>query len=242
MRDLIQLDNVSQIIEMQKWTAAHARNRSVKNIALPNVRIAFSGNGDVHEEYMDCTYNFDTETIHIQTPFYQYDVYAEDKDRGSVDLTVSNLRAKNRIYEDWLFEVSDVLVNGDTGKADYIRWQIPVLFYVIIQNYMMYHSLDAVFDVEEKIAKQQLGYRNRKGRKKPAVRLYKCYTLKKDWKSAPRLKKPVRYLCPAWGVRGHFRHLKDGREIYVHPCIKGKDRSKYIGKEYKLLKHERNSA
>ena len=41
--------------------------------------------------------------------------------------------------------------------------------------------------------------------------------------------------CPAWGVRGHYRHYKDGRCVYVRPCVKGPDRSQYCGREYELL-------
>lgn len=43
--------------------------------------------------------------------------------------------------------------------------------------------------------------------------------------------------CPAWGVRGHKRHLSDGRVIYIKPYVKGKyrnDANKYVAKEYRL--------
>ena len=30
------------------------------------------------------------------------------------------------------------------------------------------------------------------------------------------------YLCPCWGVRGHWRHLKDGRKIWINAYKKGK--------------------
>ena len=41
--------------------------------------------------------------------------------------------------------------------------------------------------------------------------------------------------CPAWGVRGHYRHYKTGRVVYIKPYINGKDKSAYSGREYSLI-------
>ena len=38
--------------------------------------------------------------------------------------------------------------------------------------------------------------------------------------------------CPAWGVRGHYRHYKTGKVSYVKPYVKGKNRAAYTGREY----------
>ncbi len=38
--------------------------------------------------------------------------------------------------------------------------------------------------------------------------------------------------CPAWGVRGHFRHYKTGKISYVKPYVKGKNKAAYTGREY----------
>ena len=46
------------------------------------------------------------------------------------------------------------------------------------------------------------------------------------------------YKVPSWGVSGHWRTLADGREIYIQPYYKGKDREKreqYINKQYKFV-------
>ena len=40
--------------------------------------------------------------------------------------------------------------------------------------------------------------------------------------------------CPAWGVRGHYRHCKNGRVSYVKPYVKGKNKAAYAGREYTL--------
>ena len=40
--------------------------------------------------------------------------------------------------------------------------------------------------------------------------------------------------CPAWGVRGHYRHYKSGKVSYVKPYVKGKNKDAYRGREYAL--------
>lgn len=40
--------------------------------------------------------------------------------------------------------------------------------------------------------------------------------------------------CPAWGVRGHYRHYKTGKVAYVKPYVKGKNKAAYSGREYAL--------
>lgn len=45
----------------------------------------------------------------------------------------------------------------------------------------------------------------------------------------------IEYTCPCWTVRGHWRHLRDGRKVWVRPYRKGKDRlcdDALIAKDY----------
>ena len=239
MKDMIQFDNLIQLRTMQDWVLKNVKKKSVHNIALPNVRIAFSGKGDVDEEYMDCTYNPISGMVHVQNDFYQFDFEANDTDDGKLDLAIHNIKTSNQKTKDWLFETNNMMRDSETNEYTYQNWHTCVLFYTIIQNYIVYHGIDELFDVEEKVAKQH-EHQHKKGKnKKPAVRLYRCYKLKKDWESAPRLKKPIKYTCAAWGVRGHLRHYKSGKVGYVRPYVKGKDRDKtdsYVGKEYKVIK------
>jgi hypothetical protein len=44
--------------------------------------------------------------------------------------------------------------------------------------------------------------------------------------------------CTAWGVSGHWRHLKDGRVIWIKPYVKGADRNNpkaYTPKIYDII-------
>ena len=44
--------------------------------------------------------------------------------------------------------------------------------------------------------------------------------------------------CPAWGVRGHYRHMKSGKTVYVKPHVKGQRRDLYVGRIYELIQEE----
>lgn len=44
--------------------------------------------------------------------------------------------------------------------------------------------------------------------------------------------------CPAWGVRGHYRHMKSGKIVYVKPHVKGQRKDLYVGRIYELIQEE----
>ena len=51
------------------------------------------------------------------------------------------------------------------------------------------------------------------------------------------------YTVPLWGVRGHWRRLPDGRETYIAPYSKGKERKHkehYINRQYKFVDESDN--
>ena len=106
-------------------------------------------------------------------------------------------------------------------------------------NYFLLHYGELAFQVKEitckKPSKKKVNSATDKDRK---VRLIKAYTLKRGWKNKVERKK-AEIKCLAWGVRGHYRHYKNGRTIYIAPFVKGKEREKYTGKEYILLPKNR---
>ena len=46
-------------------------------------------------------------------------------------------------------------------------------------------------------------------------------------------KKPVR-MIDCWSVRGHMRHYKNGKAVYIKPYEKGKDKTKRLAKHYNI--------
>ncbi|MBQ9251592.1 MAG: hypothetical protein IJ188_03030 [Clostridia bacterium] len=110
-------------------------------------------------------------------------------------------------------------------------------------TYFLLHFGDVSMDVEEKIAKEPTKEKGRGAKQKapPKVRLFKSYTLKKNWVSRVNRKK-AEITCPAWGVRGHYRHYRNGKTVFVQAYVKGRDRANYAGKEYELLPAEIKTA
>lgn len=232
MRDEIRIKNFEELDYMQKWVNQHVKNPSVSLIALQSYRLFIEDYGWA----LNFDYDFKAGSFHVSAGGFSYDCAVTDTPTGGIHFDVANLQVDSLQRKQWLEEKA-IAVSRETGEKQ-PRMHSFVFVNCILQNYIVYHGMDALFDVEEKEAHQRV-HKAQKGKKrKPTVRLYKCYTLKKDWESAPRLKQPIKYTCPAWGVRGHIRHLKNGKEVYVRPCVKGKDRNKYVGKEYKLLKQE----
>lgn len=108
--------------------------------------------------------------------------------------------------------------------------------WVSIQRALLFGN--QIFDIEEKQIKNKSSKKKGSTKKrKSVVRLFKCYTLKKDAKTKldEIPKTPHKYKALAWSVRGHYRHYKNGTIVFVKPHIKGKDKTKYEGKEYQLF-------
>ena len=109
-------------------------------------------------------------------------------------------------------------------------------FWIIQGAFELYDN--DVFDVEEKkVVRKKQGTKKRlkDKTKKSVVRLYKCYTLSKSWSGERKAGIKRKITCPCWGVRGHHRHYKSGKVIFVNAYRKGKNRGKYQGKEYKFF-------
>jgi len=71
---------------------------------------------------------------------------------------------------------------------------------------------------------------------KRVVHLERTYTFEKlDKLSKSHIKHIFKCLC--WGVRGHVRHYKSGKVVFIQPFKKGKERNNmeaFSGKEYRL--------
>lgn len=71
------------------------------------------------------------------------------------------------------------------------------------------------------------------------VLVYQLPSVTDEMKS--RIRKHIEVIvrhCEAWGVRGHYRHYKNGTVVYIKPYVKGINKSAYKGREYVLFKEE----
>ena len=124
--------------------------------------------------------------------------------------------------KEWMEEVLD---SGITN------WQWVVYSYFGINTFMLNYR-DVSVDVREVECKQsQSVHKPGKVKERTVVKMFKRYTLKKDWKRAVARKKQE-YHCLAWSVRGHFRTYRNGKKVFVRPYIKGKEKDKFIPKDY----------
>ena len=122
---------------------------------------------------------------------------------------------------------------GDGGRIS--NFEDLALLYLILNEFMLYYG-EIAFNVREiqcKGPSKKKEYRSSTVETR-VVRLMKQYTLKKNWViKVERRKAEIR--CQAWGVRGHFRHYKNGTVIFIKPYVKGKEKDKWQGRIYELL-------
>ena len=131
------------------------------------------------------------------------------------------------------------LTNAETAEdgEQVTHWQWMVDAFYSVNSFML-HFGDVTMEVETKeaIAPSESKPNKHNKNHKNSVRLFKSYKLIKNWKSQARKKAEI--TCPAWGVRGHFRHYRNGKTVFIEPFIKGRDKALYKGKEYALLPYK----
>lgn len=180
--------------------------------------------------------------------------FYEVKRGNAVDVTVNCEDAGDRVAEEFTFTASVGKTTGDikilktpkekkwqefltdkTGSpsgATNLMWIMSAFFCISV--FMLYFKNEAIA-VEERVCKEPSGSgkRNYSRSERTTVRLMKSYTLKKNWEHKVERKK-MEITCPAWGVKGHYRRSKTGKLVFVHPYVKGRERDKYVGKDYVL--------
>lgn len=119
-------------------------------------------------------------------------------------------------------------------------------------NWLIMHQPSAIKESRVPAGENQLHVMDKSSRKKAAKGRTKVYlrmltvppekspdwgTLKAKTPEAVQERAAREITCPVWKVRGHMRHYKSGKTVYVAPYRKGKDRdsaSAVSGKEYVL--------
>lgn len=120
-------------------------------------------------------------------------------------------------------------------------------------NWLIMHQPSAIKESRVPAGENQLQVMAKSSRKKAAKGRTKVYlrmltvppekspdweTLKAKTPEAVQERAIREITCPVWTVRGHMRHYKNGKTVYVAPYRKGKERdsaSAVSGKEYVLV-------
>ena len=155
--------------------------------------------------------------------FYSKDIQGEIKSDISVYYT--GAKQKQRLW--------NALAAQYKTPADWVS-DLAIIFYTF--NLVAMSLPQKIKEKNEKDTKTIQVKKNGSKTYKSVVYLKHTYILDEDFKLT---KSDVKHIikCPCWGVRGHPRHLKSGKVVYVKPYKKGKDRNNlnsYIGKTYSI--------
>ena len=110
---------------------------------------------------------------------------------------------------------------------------------LLVQAALLHHQGLLTFTTEFKKKESKPGKKSKKKGQKSAsvrkVRVYHLVPLEPEVTSIVKKAQAHRISCPAWGVRGHYRHYKSGKVVYIQPHVKGKNKELYQSREYVLV-------
>lgn len=124
--------------------------------------------------------------------------------------------------------------NWDDTDQDKTALTGAGLFSLLLATNKIILEKDELIDVEKRVkSHKKKGKKGRASRR--VVREYKCYKIVGERRN--QIKEKHKILCPAWSVRGHIRHYKSGKVVFINPYIKGKKRNEgeFPPKERKLF-------
>ena len=147
-------------------------------------------------------------------------------DDYGVEVGVLSITTEKRIIPDFVGGESNRTV-GAIGYAGTV--------FTLVQRRLS--KIEDGIEIEEKtVRKKSHGKKStRKGGRK--VRLLKSCTLLRE-EPIQVTNSHGKITCPCWGVRGHYRHYKSGKVVFIEAYQKGKDRSNYSPKEYVIFRKE----
>lgn len=113
-----------------------------------------------------------------------------------------------------------------------------IIFLFFGANQIMLEAPEFV-EAKEVRARVGLNKKSKKQRNKKQPRtvfVYRSYNISPNAVKHSKQKKDIK--CPEWSVRGHYRHYKSGKVVFINQYTKGKNRGKNLfeSKEYKLIK------
>jgi len=126
---------------------------------------------------------------------------------------------------------------SDDLVKDKETWQSFPARFLNVNRFLEAMTPELVCDTKVRATREapKTPHRKKKSKKPNKVKVYRVYSLKKDWRTIVKEHRKNLITCTAWGVRGHYRRYSDGRKIWVNAYIKGKNRDEYKGKEYQLI-------
>lgn len=189
---------------------------NLSELALPSVSIVIG----------NYTYNFATNAKDGEITFEKY-LYIDKLFRVIL---------QPKIIDDKLVETrvkvayqAPTIVSSDKKYSDNIEMFLAI-------NYFIKNIPSSYQETKNKVAETiQVGKGNNR-KYKQVVHLERTFNFQNLDKMSKTHIKHI-FTCLCWGVRGHFRHLKSGKVIFIQPFKKGKERANmeaFKEKEYTL--------
>ena len=209
---------------------------SANQFALNNFNLIIlgkNGNGfniDVHNSIEKKTLHFDDHKFGYYGTVKNMHVITDTLSSHNGDLQqdivieYDNNMCKQRLWA--------AMLHQNQKPGDWIC-DLAIVFYAF--NLLVMNLPKKIKEKTEQATKTEAVKKNGQRIYKPVVYLKHTYQLVDNFKLT---KSDIHHIitCPAWGVRGHARHYKSGKIVYVKPYIKGKcrnDGTKYVAKTYK---------
>ena len=214
--------NMNIINIMSDETTIYRYDKNIKRLFIKNIKRMYA---------YDKTH---TELSHLE---FQYENNSWIFDIKKFKVTFDGIE-RPEYTRDYLEPLE---MNDGTKKNIFFRKDIYAKEFLYLNKFIMnYRPIITIEDKEEHIQSQSKK-KHKKNKPNYRINLYKVIHLKKDWQT--EIKKHIKYSCPAWRVRGHYRTYKSGRKVYIQPYTKGKnknDLSSVVDKTYYIKKENKN--
>lgn len=148
-------------------------------------------------------------TLYIHSGNEVFPVY-----KYSIDLTT--MESKKKVIGGQNRKFLSILEKEDDTLLKQFKMLMLVLYYMAVYKYEPIEVKNIVSKKTERTLRQAFLYR-----KVPLVTKQYIVTPSDD---VQKKRKPI--TCPCWSVRGHYRHYKTGKTVWVSPYTKGKERGK----------------
>ena len=117
---------------------------------------------------------------------------------------------------------------------------VPSLAMLVCSYILLYDpNLEEVDTKEIRQKKKGNNGKKQSGKKENCINLYKTFKFKEGEKPK-RISREIK--CECWEVRGHYRHYRSGKVVFINPYQKGKQRNNVspIEKIYRISKEQEN--
>lgn len=176
-----------------------------------------------HRFRLEFTYDDLLESNNPDSTRIRYLLFDYNKDKKELKIGVDSIFSfivyYNKDISNWSFKQGscreiyyDYLSNHDEGKLP--AWD------------SMFHTFWAInkfiLDCPSQIHREVIKHTDKVGKPGKKTKLKTTYKTVLILSLPTGVHKDVVFTCPCWEVRGHYRHLKDGRIIFIKSYKKGK--------------------